>query len=331
MNSDTAQPAAYRYDQALPASSLLLLELLKDTELHRLFESYYSLVHIPVAIIDLHANVLYSSRWQRICVQFHRVQPDTCRRCIESDTQITSCLGAGQTSAMCHCKNGLTDCAAPIVLEGETVANVFVGQFLTHPPDEDRFRRQAQEFGFDVDDYLAALREVPVVDEERVPVILEFLTRMTSVITNLSAERKRALEARAQQAVILDTVPQAVFWKGLDARYLGCNKPFAESAGLASPGDIVGKSDDELPWRAQAEAYRADDRAVMTTGEPRMHIVERLQRADGSRIIIDTSKVPLVDAAGKPRGSSASTRTSPSRSAPGRNWSRSRSCSRRPS
>ena len=118
MSTDSAQPAAYQYDQALPASSLLLQELLKDTELHRLFESYYSLVHIPVAIIDLHANVLFSSRWQRICVQFHRAHPETCRRCVESDRQITAGLGAGQTSAMCHCENGLTDCAAPIVLEG---------------------------------------------------------------------------------------------------------------------------------------------------------------------------------------------------------------------
>ena len=299
---DIARAAAYVYDDELPATSAMLAELLAGTEFHQLFESYYSLIRIPVAIIDLRANVLFSSRWQRICTDFHRVHRTTCSYCVESDKSITSKLEAGQSYAVRTCDNGLTDCASPIILEGKHVANVFIGQFLTKKPDEERFRRQAELFGFEASDYLAALREVPIVEPDRIPLILDLLSRMTRVVTNLSAARLRASEAQARLSIILNSIPQSVFWKDRDGKYLGCNKAFAEAAGLASPADVVGRTDHELPWRERAEAYRADDRAVLDSNRPRFHIIEPLRKADGSRAVVETSKVPFDDAAGRPRG-----------------------------
>ena len=161
--------ASYRYDDTLPPGSVMLEELLKSSEIHQLFESYYKLIKIPVAIIDLDANVLCSSRWQRICTEFHRVNPVTCDRCLECDRKMALQLKEGQTYTIYPCLNGLTDCASPIIVEGNHVANLFIGQFLTAAPDEARFRRQAEEFGFAVEDYLAAVREVPVIDEKQNP------------------------------------------------------------------------------------------------------------------------------------------------------------------
>ncbi len=300
---DVEEPAIYRYDDILPADSALLAELLSATEIQQLFESYYNLIKIPVAIIDLNANVLLSSRWQRICTQFHRKHPVTCARCLDSDKQLALQLQEGKTYTVYSCKNGLTDCASPIIIEGKHVANVFIGQFMTKEPDEAWFRRQADEFGFDVPDYIAALREVPVVDTQKVPVIQELLVRMTRLLTNLSIDRKRAVENQARQSIILDTIPQSVFWKDLNGRYLGCNAPFARAAGLATPDDIIGKTDFDLPWpRNEAESYRAADQAVIASNQSKLHIIEPLQQADGSRIVIDTSKIPLVDSGNTPYG-----------------------------
>jgi diguanylate cyclase (GGDEF)-like protein/PAS domain S-box-containing protein len=298
---DINKPASYRYDAILPSESVMLEELLKETEIQQLFESFYNLITIPIAIIDLNANVLLSSRWQRICTQFHRVHPTACERCIESDTQLALQLQEGKTYTIYTCRNGLTDCASPIVIEGKHIANLFIGQFLTKVPDEAWFRRQAGEFSFDIADYIAALHEVPVVEAERIPVILELLARMTRVITNLGIDRKRAVENQARQSIILNTIPQSVFWKDLHGRYLGCNASFARATGLATPDDIVGKTDFDLPWpRKEAEAYRSDDQAVISANKPRLHIVEPLQQADGTRIVVDTSKIPLVDAGNTP-------------------------------
>jgi len=116
-------------------------------------------------------------------------------------------------------------------------------------------------------------------------------------------ERKQAeatlRENRATLKQILDTVPQSIFWKDVDSVYLGCNQLFAQAVGVDDPGQIKGKNDFDLPWpRAEAEAYRADDREVIQANQAKRHIIEPLQQADGTRLWIDTSKVPLLDAQG---------------------------------
>ncbi len=92
---------------------------------------------------------------------------------------------------------------------------------------------------------------------------------------------------------VLNSVPQAIFWKDSKSVYLGCNQAFATAAGLANPFEIIGKTDFELPWKDQAEGFRRDDRDVIQTGRPKLHIVEQLLRVDGRMVWLETTKVPL--------------------------------------
>ncbi|MFO0629600.1 MAG: PAS domain S-box protein [Polyangiales bacterium] len=97
---------------------------------------------------------------------------------------------------------------------------------------------------------------------------------------------------------ILESIPARVFWKDRDSRYLGCNTAFARDAGLAEPRQILGKTDHELGWHEQAERYRADDRAIMESGQPRLSYEEPQTTPEGARIWLRTSKSPLRDALG---------------------------------
>lgn len=102
---------------------------------------------------------------------------------------------------------------------------------------------------------------------------------------------------------ILDAVPQSIFWKNHDGKYLGCNAPFAEVAGVDIPEQIVGKTDDDLPWLPrEADAFRAHDRQVIGENRPKMHIIEKMHRSGGKLIWVDTCKVPLLDSNGIPYG-----------------------------
>ncbi|MBT3290738.1 MAG: PAS domain-containing protein, partial [Victivallales bacterium] len=114
-------------------------------------------------------------------------------------------------------------------------------------------------------------------------------------------ERELASARRMLQAV-LDTTPMRIFWKDRDLTYLGCNKPFATDAGLASPEELVGKEDQQLPWREQADLYQAADRAVIESGEPKHNYEERQTGPDGEELWVKASKIPLRDEAGKIRG-----------------------------
>ncbi len=98
---------------------------------------------------------------------------------------------------------------------------------------------------------------------------------------------------------VIDTAPIRVFWKDLEGRYLGCNPAFARDAGKQSPAELIGQDDYSMGWAAQADLYRADDQAVMHTGQARLNFEEPQNTPDGKTIWLRTSKVPLYDSLGE--------------------------------
>ena len=125
------------------------------------------------------------------------------------------------------------------------------------------------------------------------------------VMHDITEQRQNEESLRKNEAMlscILNSLPLSVFWKNHEGVYLGCNEKFAEGANRR-PENVVGKTDFDLPWsREDTEAYRSDDREVMTSGRPKIHIIERQHRADGSCIWLDTTKIPLLDDHGKVYG-----------------------------
>ncbi|HEY9152969.1 MAG TPA: PAS domain S-box protein, partial [Anaerolineales bacterium] len=93
--------------------------------------------------------------------------------------------------------------------------------------------------------------------------------------------------------LIMNNIPQAVFWKDRDLVYLGCNQAFADDTGFSSPEDVIGKTDFDMPWKDQAELYRADDERILENGEPKLDYEEPQTTPDGSTIWLSTSKIPV--------------------------------------
>ena len=119
-------------------------------------------------------------------------------------------------------------------------------------------------------------------------------------ITEYEQMKESLQQERAILNEIIAAIPYDVYWKDRESRYLGCNRMFAEAAGLSSPSEVVGKTDFELPWaRKQAESYRQDDLLVMLADIAQLHYEEVQLRADGQSITVDTSKVPLRNTDGE--------------------------------
>lgn len=188
-------PMSTDWNQALPAPNTTvtskLVAALDFSRLNTLFENFLQVMNVPIALIDLQGKVLASSRWQRACVQFHRQSEPTLQRYLESDRDLALQLEQGKNYSIYRCRNGLTDCSTPIILDGEHIANLFIGQFLLNEPDPAYFTGQAKAAGFDTEDYLAALAEVPIVDESRLPAMLNMLASLALQITELSLANNR--------------------------------------------------------------------------------------------------------------------------------------------
>ncbi len=106
--------------------------------------------------------------------------------------------------------------------------------------DQDGVLRNVEVHGF------------PILDDDgNVAEMIEYCLDVT--------QRKRAEESmRATQEMlqlVMDNIHQRIFWKDRNSVYLGCNKTFAEDAGIGDPASIVGKNDYDMPWKIEESEF----------------------------------------------------------------------------
>jgi PAS domain S-box-containing protein len=171
-----------------------LKDLLDISTLQNLWDSFTRLFGIPAAILGLKGEVLIASGWHSICTEFHRKNPTTSAKCLESDTVLAGQLAKGEKYNIYKCKNGLVDVAVPIIIDKIHVGNLFAGQFFFEPPDIVFFKEQAELYDFNKAPYLDALSKVPVFSTEKIKQAMDFLTDLTVVIGNIGIDKKKLLE-----------------------------------------------------------------------------------------------------------------------------------------
>lgn len=182
-------------------------EIIDLPALQELMVSLYQATGISYALIDNDSKVLTAVGWQKVCAVFHRVNPDTCARCLESDKYILKHLHDGPYVGY-KCPNGLYDYCTPVIIDNEHVANIFTGQMFHHPPDMAYFRRQAKEFGFEEKPYLDAVGQVSIIPEERMPAVMAFLANLASMLGTMGMlllmqqETEKELERKVEERTI---------------------------------------------------------------------------------------------------------------------------------
>ena len=134
---------------------------------------------------------------------------------------------------------------------------------------------------------------------------VEFLKACSDLVTLTYNNRRinttldKLSDDQETMQTIIDNIPRAVFWKGKDLRFQGCNKIFAQVAGLKSYVELVGRTDYEMPWKEHGDAYRADDLAVMNSRKARLDLEEKNVNNEGKVSWVLTSKVPVMNKHGE--------------------------------
>lgn len=92
--------------------------------------------------------------------------------------------------------------------------------------------------------------------------------------------------------MLLENLPQRIFYKDKDSVYVSCNKNFAHDMHI-KPDEVAGKTDYDFYPEKLAEKYRADDKKIMQSGQ--MEDIEEKYIKDGQEFIIHTVKTPIRD------------------------------------
>lgn len=262
--------------------TIKLIDLIDVEQIQPLLKAFSDVTGFVTAVLDLDGNILAQTGWRAICSNYHRVCPETAKKCTMSDTVLAGRLKKGEPYTMYKCLNGLVDIAVPIIIKEIHVGNLFAGQILMGPPDMAYFSQQADTCGFDRKKYLDALADVPVLPSAQVEKTVGFLRQLaehlgeiglkyyeqqeTARIIHDSEQRYRALVSQIADGFALHEIICDASGVPIDYLFLEVNQAFENMLGMQAV-DIIGKTVlDVLP---QTEAQWIETYGqVALTGKP---------------------------------------------------------------
>ncbi|MFI5011040.1 MAG: EAL domain-containing protein [Hyphomicrobiales bacterium] len=115
------------------------------------------------------------------------------------------------------------------------------------------------------------------------------------VLALLELVEKRAEERISLQALI-DRLPDYLYVKDADSRFVIANQAVATDHGRASVGDLIGATDFELHPAEQARKFFAQEQKVIQSGQPMIDEEQLIVDISGARKWISTTKVRLRNA-----------------------------------
>ena len=152
----------------------------------------------------------------------------------------------------------------------------------------------------------SVLRQYQAALDAAVNIRTEELRQANELLRAEMAQRKVEEAALTHERdllrILFDNLPDPVYVKDSQRRFLITNGAFAKALGHSDPETLNGKTNDELSPPARAAAYRADDEQVLASGQT---LANRLEEADGpagERRWYTTTKVPFRNAAGQVAG-----------------------------
>ncbi|MDY6896643.1 MAG: PAS domain S-box protein, partial [Cyanobacteriota bacterium] len=109
-------------------------------------------------------------------------------------------------------------------------------------------------------------------------------------------QQEKLVKSKDFLQLVVDSIPQIIFWKDCNSVFLGCNQRLADIWNLNSVEEIAGKTDDDVSTpQEKSQWYKEWDKRVIESGVPELHIIEKKQQADGKQKWLDTNKIPLLD------------------------------------
>ena len=282
-----------------------ILNLIDFEKVNKLLEGFNQSTGFVTAILDLQGNVLSKSGWRQICTHFHRINPKTSKNCTVSDTVLANELGNGEKYHFYKCLNGLVDVAVPLIIKGEHIANLFSGQFFFEEPNRNYFKKQARKFGFNEEEYLRALENVPIVSKEKVKIAMDFLLNMTQLISEITLQKldqeqsnKALIESEERLRTVISSSADWVWEVDKDGKYIYSSQKSIDFFGI-SEEEIIGKTPFDLMPEDEAKRVAPIFTKIAAKKQPIKDLENWSIGKNGELICLLTNALPILNNEGE--------------------------------
>jgi PAS domain S-box-containing protein len=133
-------------------------------------------------------------------------------------------------------------------------------------------------------------------------VILGFVVITSLVDRRFSAQQSIFDEERKRLRALIDNIPDLMYVKDRESRFLIANAHAAQIMGANSVEELIGKTAFDFLPREFATAFYAGEQEVMRSGQPLYNHRERCVDRTGKETCILSTNVPLRDSKGRVSG-----------------------------
>jgi PAS domain S-box-containing protein len=125
---------------------------------------------------------------------------------------------------------------------------------------------------------------------------------ITLTVRDLAGHKKAEsdlLQERALLRSLMDTLPDSIYFKDSQSRFIRISKALADHFDIKDPAEAAGKTDFDFFSEEHARQAFLDEQEMIRTGRPVIGKEEKETWEDGRTTWVSTTKLPLRDSEGK--------------------------------
>jgi len=153
------------------------------------------------------------------------------------------------------------------------------------------------------DDLIFNHKGLPVKDKEGniigIVIISHNITYQRKAESAIEEAETAIATERTLMDILMDNIPDWIYFKDLDSKFIRVNKAMAKRHGMTDPKMLEGHTDFDLFSNEHALQAFNDELEIMQTGNPLLNLEEKETFSDGSIKWAQTSKMPLYNKEGK--------------------------------
>jgi PAS domain S-box-containing protein len=118
------------------------------------------------------------------------------------------------------------------------------------------------------------------------------------IVRNITERKKAEDTIKYEQDLLhnlMQFMPDTIYFKDVNSRFTRINQAQADTLGVGSPEDAIGKTDFDFFPHYQALAAYDDEQKMLRTGIPIVDKLELIEQKDGNNKWVSATKVPIFD------------------------------------
>lgn len=240
-----------RMKQTLP-------QLVSKQRVEDFLESFLNLTGAPVGVYDARGFWFASSSQGSICSRFHLSHPEMKQQCMQCDKDILARFEENQgvseedqvVSITCDCH--MQRAAYPIKVKDALLGYISISQYLSSAPDESLFVEQAGTLGVNLDEYMRALHETPIIPTSRIHALMGVCASFTNALTELGAAQMQRSTAERSHLNLFESMGQGVVYQNAAGEITSANPAAEKILGLTLE-QMQGRTSLDPRWRCIKE------------------------------------------------------------------------------